>query len=143
MLGLLHSSRRSTSKGFGLVIFSPIQESSDIGGMPRLEPIIRGNKCARTSRMEGRHVHMMLMLTSMVDHQATFQWSHVGFAELAKRTSDWSRRMETAVALMARNQRISPLCSSEGRGVAHHSCHKHNGCTQLSPPLSVQTVQLV
>jgi hypothetical protein len=84
MLLLLHSSCDSTSRGFGLVIFSPIQESSETGGRPRLEPIIRGNKCAKMSRIDGRHVQIMLTLTSTVDQYATFQWSHVGFAELPK-----------------------------------------------------------
>jgi hypothetical protein len=67
MLLLLHSSCDSTSRGFGLVIFSPIQESSDTGGSPRLEPMIRGNKCASMSRIDGRHVQMILTLTSTVD----------------------------------------------------------------------------
>lgn len=88
------------SNGFGLDIFSPIQESSVMGGSPRLEPMTRGNMCTRISRIEGMHVQIMLMLTSMVDHQAMLQWSQVGFAELAKWTSDLNRRMETIVALM-------------------------------------------
>lgn len=100
MLRLLHSSNCSISNGFGLDIFSPIQDSSVMGGSPRLEPMARGNMCARISRIEGMHVQIMLMLTSMVDHQAMLQWSQVGFAVLAKWTSDWNLRRETMVALM-------------------------------------------
>lgn len=60
---------------------------------------------------------MMLMLTSMVDHQAIFQWSHVGFVELAKWTRDCSRRMETMVALLRHGEKLvyeSFVCQERG-----------------------------
>lgn len=71
-----------------------------------LEPVlkVRGNRCTRIRRIVGRQVHIRLMLISIVDHQATFHSSQVGFIELAKLISDCSRRMDTIVALSSCKQ---------------------------------------
>lgn len=44
----------------------------------------RGYTRTSIRRTVGKHVQIIPTLTSIVDHQPTIHWSHVGFFEFAK-----------------------------------------------------------
>lgn len=102
-------------------------------------PMILGKIFTRMTRIVGRHAQMIPTLTSMFDQLITSTWSHVGFAEEAKETSDWRRRQDTTVTLNDVSLGIETIVDRNLQGTHE----EHDGYADLFAPRQLQSEDLV